>query len=182
MNVWILGGCALFALTSVPSLAEVPAIEETWHLACQAIDTAGFHNDSNSGEDYRPALFNESAFTLEDNAVFNRHLRETTGDPELSIRPDATRGIDLYLSMIDEDGTEIGLQCHRIRANSEEGFSCVNTPPSEMLVINTNTLKFTRSSIGGWAFFGADNQYSGDSIFVEYGRCEQTETPSRPAS
>ncbi len=170
MNYWI----NLFAgIMLILPVAPAAVALEDWNLTCRAVNTAGFHNDSNSSEDYRAALFNESEFTLEENVVFNRHLLETVGDPKLSVTPDGSMSVDLFLSMQDEDGTEVGLQCHHILANSESGYSCVNTPPSEMLVINTHSMKFTRSSIGGWAFFGADSKYSGDSIFVEYGRCTQ---------
>jgi hypothetical protein len=40
-----------------------------------------------------------------------------------------------------------------------------------MLLINQKTLRFTRTSVGGWTFAGANESQSGDSIFVEYGTC-----------
>jgi hypothetical protein len=44
-------------------------------------------------------------------------------------------------------------------------------PPSEILLINAETLRFTRAAVGGWTFAGATDGLNGDSIFIEYGEC-----------
>ena len=92
------------------------------------------------------------------------------------------RNVDLYLTLqteipgVDEDtesqleATE--LECRRVRgADDSYGYSCVNLPPSEMLLINAQSLRFTRTAVGGWTFTGASDQQTGDSIFVEFGQC-----------
>jgi len=53
----------------------------------------------------------------------------------------------------------------------------VNLPPSEMLLINVESLRFTRTAVGGWTFAGASDARGGDSIFVEYGQCEVLSGP-----
>jgi len=79
---------------------------------------------------------------------------------------------DLYLILRSADDVELELQCRQVRgADNALGYSCVNTPPSEMLLINSETLRFTRTAVGGWTFSGARESMSGDSIFVEYGTC-----------
>ena len=92
------------------------------------------------------------------------------------------RNVDLYLTMTREvpvEGEEqpaletTELECRHVRgANQSYGYSCVNIPPSEMILINADTLRFTRTSVGGWTFAGATDDQTGDSIFVEYGQCE----------
>ena len=78
---------------------------------------------------------------------------------------------DLYLTFSDDE-KRLELTCRNIRGATDSfGLSCANMPPSEMLLINTDTLRFTRTSIGGWAFTGATPNTAGDSIFVEYGEC-----------
>lgn len=86
---------------------------------------------------------------------------------------------DLYLSMrmIDPEADPEGfehteLECRAVRGIGDvKGFSCVNVPPSELLLINAETLRFTRAAVGGWTFAGAAGDINGDSIFIEYGTC-----------
>ncbi|MEM8767795.1 MAG: hypothetical protein AAGE43_10150, partial [Pseudomonadota bacterium] len=59
-------------------------------------------------------------------------------------------------------------------ADQSYGYSCVNVPPSEMILINAQTLRYTRTAVGGWTFAGATEALNGDSIFVEYGQCRET--------
>ena len=84
-------------------------------------------------------------------------------------------GVDLYLTLetgAEEEAQTTELECRRVRgADQSVGYSCVNLPPSEMLLINAGTLRFTRTSVGGWTFAGASETAGGDSIFVEYGTC-----------
>jgi len=90
---------------------------------------------------------------------------------------DDTSNIDLYLIQIAKDGKESELQCRHVRAAANTfGFSCSNTPPSEMLLINETTGHYTRTSIGGWTFHSSIENIGGDSIFVEYGVCTPIST------
>lgn len=95
-------------------------------------------------------------------------------------------GVDVYLTMTREIGQEDGttteetteLECREVRgAGGGFGLSCVNLPPSEMILINSRTLRFTRTAVGGWTFAGATETLNGDSIFVEYGQCEPAAKP-----
>jgi len=136
-------------------------------VRCVAEQTGGFHDYPADGELYEPALFHPSTFSLAENVVFMLNLADEEGAPDLY----------LTLAMTDEEGVtrETELECRRVRgAGQASGYSCVNLPPSEMLLINTQTLRFTRTAVGGWTFSGASSAASGDSIFVEYGQC----TPS----
>ncbi|NIP13291.1 MAG: hypothetical protein GWM88_00510 [Pseudomonadales bacterium] len=129
-------------------------------LRCEAEQTGGFHDYPGEQEAYEPALFNPGRFTLEENVVFMLNLPVGNGAP------------DLYLVMRTDGELETELACRRVRgADGAMGYSCVNTPPSEMLLINRETLRFTRTAVGGWTFAGATESLSGDSIFVEYGAC-----------
>ena len=129
-------------------------------VACKAEQTGGFHDYPEDDQRYVPALFNPSSFELEENELFMLNLDPGQG------------GVDLYLIMRNADDMESELQCRQVRgADDSLGFSCVNTPPSEMLLINRNTLRYTRTAVGGWTFSGPTEAASGDSIFVEYGSC-----------
>ncbi len=145
-------------------------------MQCIAEQTGGFHDYPNGGEAYEPALFHPRPFSLEENIVFMLNLAEEEGAP------------DLYLtfSSVAEDGTleETELECRRVRGTGDaRGYSCVNLPPSEMLLINALSLRFTRTAVGGWTFAGANDRSNGDSIFVEYGQCTPiaiTEDSAKP--
>lgn len=130
-------------------------------MTCTAVQTAGFHDFPNDAERYEPVSFYESSFDLKINRVLMRHLNEEA---------DA----DLYLTLLDEaESTE--LKCAHIRGTGgASGLSCSNTPPAELLLINTETLRFTRTSIGGWTFAAANENSAGDSIYVEYGTCSDS--------
>lgn len=127
-------------------------------LVCAAVQTAGFHDFPHNEEAYEPVSFFESSFELRINRVLMRHRD-----------PDA--GVDLFLTLRDED-ERAELECRRVRgAGAAEGLSCSNLPPSELLLLNTANLRFTRTSIGGWTFAAATENMAGDSIYVEYGSC-----------
>jgi hypothetical protein len=129
-------------------------------MSCSAQQTGGFHDYPDDAEGYLPALFHASSFVLEENVLFMLNLDPGTGGP------------DLYLIMRDPQGDESELQCRRVRgADDAMGYSCVNTPPSSMLLVNADTLNFTRTAVGGWTFSGASESTTGNSIFVEYGNC-----------
>ncbi len=131
-------------------------------LACTAAQTGGFHDYPDDKESYVPALFNSKPFRLEENRVFMANLPK---------RP----GVDLYVTLTEgEDAVTTELECRQVRGvDGSPGYSCVNIPPSEMLLINRNNLRFTRTAVGGWTFAGATATQSGDSIFVEYGTCQK---------
>ncbi len=99
---------------------------------------------------------------------------------------DREGNVDVYLTMTREIEQEDGpglletteLECREVRgADGSRGLSCVNLPPSEMILINSGTLRFTRTAVGGWTFAGASGSLNGDSIFVEYGQCQQAAEP-----
>ncbi|MEQ9452420.1 MAG: hypothetical protein RJQ07_12630 [Pseudomonadales bacterium] len=137
---------------------EVPA-----SLTCTAMQTAGFHDFPNNAESYEPVAFYEGKFTLQVNRVLMRH-----------INPQATA--DLYMTLRGEKGPDrvdpVELNCHHIRGTGgARGLSCTNLPPAELVLINLETLRYTRTSIGGWTFAAATDNTAGDSIYVEYGTC-----------
>lgn len=129
-------------------------------LRCVADQTGGFHDYPDDDESYGPALFNSTPFRLDENQVFMLNLGRQPG-------------LDLYISLTSgDDPVTTELECRQVRGiDGSPGFSCVNIPPSEMLLINRNTLRFTRTAVGGWTFAGATGARGGDSIFVEYGTC-----------
>ncbi|MCB1684905.1 MAG: hypothetical protein KDI31_10475 [Pseudomonadales bacterium] len=143
-------------------------------LNCIAEQTGGFHDYPENEELYEPALFHPRAFELEENLVFKRNLV----DPAQS--KDRELPADLYVTLrmlgggsdAGMDAPETELECRQVRgADGSQGVSCVNLPPSELLLLNMATLRFTRASVGGWTFTGARDAHGGDSIYVEYGRC-----------
>ena len=144
-------------------------------MVCTAEQTGGFHDYPGGEETYEPALFHPQTFTLEENLVFMMNLASGEGNA------------DLYLTMVrrlkpaEPDGEVVQesteLECRQVRgADASVGYSCVNLPPSEMLLINAASLRFTRTAVGGWTFAGATEAHGGDSIFVEYGQCEPNGT------
>ena len=133
-------------------------------LRCQALQTAGLHDYDGPPEDYEASTFFESKFELRINRVLTRHLAGSAADAP-----------DLYLTLVPRNADPAELRCKQVQGkNGELGYSCTNTPPSGLLLINPATLRFTRSSIGGWTFSDDDLASAGlgdDSLFVEYGTC-----------
>jgi hypothetical protein len=129
-------------------------------LDCAAEQTGGFHDYPDDDQSYAPALFNVTPFQLEENRVFMLNLGRQPG-------------VDLFVSLTaGEDPVTTELECRQVRGlDGSPGFSCVNIPPSEMLLINSDTLRFTRTAVGGWTFAGSTETHGGDSVFVEYGTC-----------
>jgi hypothetical protein len=175
----ILAGIWLAGVYGAPARAEAPPEPDLFPaevvsglppLSCEAEQTGGFHDYPGEDEKYEAALFNPSRFFLEENVVFMLNLPVGNGAP------------DLYLVMRADEELETELACRQVRgADGAMGYSCVNTPPSEMLLINRETLRFTRTAVGGWTFVGASESLAGDSIFIEYGACvagdEQARAP-----
>ena len=138
-------------------------------LDCRAEHTAGFHDHPGDQESYQASLFYPNRFLLTTNAALEFAM---AGDPEAA---DAYLALTLLPSESGEVPVEpdipVELECRNVRGGGSRGLSCINLPPSEMLLINRETLRFTRTSVGGWTFQGATENLGGDSIFVEYGQC-----------
>jgi hypothetical protein len=177
----LVAGCmgAFGATNARAEPATVPATLPD--LDCVAEQTGGFHDYPAEGERYEPALFHPQAFRLAENTVFMLNLLESE------------RRADLYLTLesqapAEEDGTtapEVSateLECRQVRgADGSTGYSCVNLPPSEMLLINARTLRYTRAAVGAWTFAEPTAAETGDSIFVEYGQCREVASAEAPA-
>lgn len=166
----ILTGLILVLVTGSAAAADgLPTV------VCVAEQTGGFHDYPEGDETYEPALFHPRTFSLEENLLFMMNLAEDERD------------VDLYLTLQTHVGqpadTELEateLECRRVRGSNESyGYSCVNLPPSEMLLINAESLRFTRTAVGGWTFSGASDSHNGDSIFVEFGQCVEGEALGR---
>ncbi|MEM8766187.1 MAG: hypothetical protein AAGE43_01985, partial [Pseudomonadota bacterium] len=164
------------ALTSATAAEPAPAEATTVvtglpAVFCAAEQTGGFHDYPGDGESYEPALFHPQSFQLEENIVLMMNLAGGEGN--------GTGTVDLYLTMSQtlpatEEAPETvetsELECRQVRgADQSYGYSCVNVPPSEMILINAQTLRYPRTAVGGWTFAGATEALNGDSIFVEYG-------------
>lgn len=183
IRCWVL----LMVGFAAPCVADtLPALD------CAAVQTGGFHDYPEGGEHYEPALFHPRPFELDVNPVFmlNFGLTDQHSTNEAAVQK-KEQAADLYLTLsIRPDDAEAAgpaelseLECRQVRgADGSMGFSCVNLPPSEMLLINAQTLRFTRTSVGGWTFTGASNEASGDSIYVEYGQCVPKADSSQPSS
>ena len=138
---------------------------------CKAQQTVGMHQyPEGADEVYMPAVFNEQTFDLRENALFMRHLLGEPGGAEVDEQgdgPAAPDAVGLYVTMASADGVETEFECRPVRGTADNrGYSCVNNPPSEMLLVNPERGRYTRSSIGGWAFYAPEA-----SLFVEYGTC-----------
>ena len=146
------------------SLALTAAGADWLPVTCQAFQTVGLHDHPGDIERYEPVVFFENAFTLSENAMFMTRLLDTEEGAEQTT---------LYVTLeTHEEAFEF--ECRGVRGWADkEGFSCVNNPPSEMLLIDPKSLRFTRSSIGGWTFYSASDRDAGASLFVEYGNCKR---------
>ena len=153
-------------------LSALPAGAVDWlPTTCKARQTVGIHQlPGDVDESYMPAVFVEQRFDLRENALFMRHLLGEPGETEATepgVPASAPGTVKLYVTMTSAEGDETEFECRTVRgAASNQGYSCVNNPPSEMLLINPALDRYTRSAIGGWAFYAAEA-----SLFVEYGTC-----------
>ena len=141
----------------------LPAGGADWlPLACKAHHTVGMHDHPGEPEKYEASVFFESEFRLRENAFFMHHLADD----------ESGAAVDLYVTMIAADGEETEFECRRVRgARDSVGVSCVNNPPSEILMLNRERRRFTRSAVGGWTFYAAEGEGHAASLFVEYGTC-----------
>ena len=122
------GLCLMALATPTVFAAELRATLPA-KLTCQASQTAGLHDYAGAPEDYEPSTFFESKFKLAINKVLMQHLA-----PEQSVASNPT---DLFLTMLPRNEDPIELRCRQVQgAPGELGFSCVNSPPSELLLIN----------------------------------------------
>jgi len=187
------------SLLALSSRADTDASASTnslpGKLRCEAVQTAGLHDYDGAPERYEPSTFFESKFNLRINKVLTRHLAASNPG-----KAEATP--DLFLTMLPSPSSQgttspVELRCRQVQGqNRELGYSCSNTPPSEMLLINPANLRFTRASIGGWTFGdspswadaedtatgdpvsqppneNAGEHLADDSLFVEFGSCER---------
>ena len=128
------------------------------------MDTVGFHDEPElSGEPeekFEPTQFTSTPFLLRRNLTLN----ELLDDVEDNV---------LYITLELEDEHEFfELKCTKvIGASREAGLSCVNTPPSDLLMLNPKSMRFTRAAIGSWTFQSTRDLERGSSLFVQMGQC-----------
>lgn len=154
-------------------LAQDSSVDEStaWLPAhCVPMETIGLHDDAEEGdpiEVFQPAKFKSTPFTLRENVTLNQLLAESE---------DVSQFITLQL----DDTVELfEFACHSVLgANREFGYSCTNSPPSDILMINPKTMRFTRAAIGSWTFPSDTTLQDGSSLFVELGQCYVLESSS----
>ena len=151
-------------LLLIPVYVSAESIGESWlPLRCKAFNTVGLHDfneeDEAQIEEYSPQVFVPSIFDIRENHTFNALL------------PDRETKFYVTVSAVgSDDGQE--LTCVPVKGlDSQRGFSCQNTPPTEVLTIVPDTKRFTRSSAGGWTFYSAGDTSEGASLFIENGIC-----------
>ena len=160
------------------TLCALPVAAADWLPAtCKALQTVGIHQRTgDGGETHLPTVFSEQTFGLRENVVFMRHLLGEPAATETAEGNDPARppgSVQLYVTMILDGGAEVEFECRTVRgAAGNQGYSCVNNPPSEMLLINPARGRYTRSSIGGWVFYAPEA-----SLFVEIGTCAKPVPP-----
>ena len=159
------------------SWATSGAVGNWLPTTCKAGKTVGMHQYPTSDiEDYMPAVFSEQTFDLRENVLFMRHLLGERAPGEVDESDgyaDTPEPVRLYVTMASGDGVETEFACRPVRGTGDNrGYSCVNNPPSEMLLINPARGRYTRSAIGGWAFYAPEA-----SLFVEYGTCAERPSP-----
>lgn len=146
----------MLVAAAATALAEVPP-----RLTCAAEQTVGLHDYPHNAEAYEAVEFFESRFAVEVNQALTRYLAETTD-------------IDVYVTLRQDDDDLVELSCVRVRGEGDvPGLSCTNNPPAQLLLVNLDNLRFTRTAIGGWTFAAAGEVAAGgESIYVEYGVCQ----------
>ena len=154
--------CA-FALVFVVSSQPITGSEDSFiRLHCSADTTVGLHDayqEEDSTEMYEPRVFLNSEFNLFENRTFRDLLAEES--------------VDLYLTLQDEQ-TKVNFEysCSKVNGRGKRlGYSCVNSPPTEMLAFDPVSLRFSRASVGGWTFYTAEDLNDSAVLFVEKGTC-----------
>jgi hypothetical protein len=126
-------------------------------LLCQPLQTGGFHDYPEGEEVYEPALFHPRSFELKENLLFMMNLQPEPGSPDLYL---TMRMIAAQAQSDSFEHTE--LECRTVRGiGAVKGFSCVNVPPSELLLINAETLRFTRAALRN----RLDQRSESDAVF-----------------
>lgn len=155
-----------FVLLFVTSSQSIVSAEDLFvSLMCTADTTVGLHDayqKDEAAEAYESRLFNSSEFKLVENRTFRELLAE--------------EDVDLYLTLQDEE-TDVSFEysCQEIKGwGQRHGYSCVNTPPTEMLAIDPTTLRFSRASVGAWTFYTAEDLNDSAVLFIEKGTCVPT--------
>lgn len=154
-----------FVLTCVVSSQRITGSVEVFiPLICTADTTVGLHDayqEDDSAETYDPRVFLSSEFKLEENRTFRDLL--------------ADEDVDLYLTLHDvKTDVAIEFSCKSVEGRGQRsGYSCVNSPPTEMLAMDPKTLRFSRASVSGWTFYTAEDLKDSAVLFVEKGTCEQ---------
>ncbi|MFP6823460.1 MAG: hypothetical protein VB915_06565 [Pseudomonadales bacterium] len=158
--------CTLLALW--PTLGMGAPTSVPWlPLDCHAAKTVGLHDyvegESKPVEMYEPSIFFASRFTLRENRTFATFLDQ--------------ENVALYVTMTDQQSGDVSeFQCDTVRGTGDTfGYSCRNSPPSDILMLNPESMRFTRGAVGGWTFYSAGDGHNGTSLFVEYGLCQQVE-------
>ena len=163
--------CAIFATCA---LAQDSSDSEGYSwlpTRCVPLETIGFHDEpeaeGDSVEAFSPAKFKSTPFTLRENKTLASLL-------------DDADDVNLFLTMQMEETNELfEFSCKNVLgANREPGFSCVNTPPSDILMLNPKSLRFSRAAIGSWTFQSETSLLAGSSLFVEMGQCYSLEVES----
>lgn len=132
-------------------------------LICTADTTVGLYDafvEGEATEKYEPRVFLSSEFKLVENRTFQEML--------------ADENVDLYLTLQDVK-TEVTFEysCSNVKGRGERrGYSCVNSPPTEMLAFDPTSMRFSRASVGGWTFYTAEDLNDSAVLFVEKGTCK----------
>ena len=168
----------LLVLIASCVFAQDSTVDEstTWLPAhCVPIETIGLHDDAEGEEEaievFQPAKFKSTPFTLRENVTLNELLAES-------------EDVSQFVTMQLEDTVELfEFACRTVLgANRELGYSCTNSPPSDILMINPKTMRFTRAAIGSWTFPSDSTVRDGSSLFVELGQCYVLESSEDSSS
>ena len=136
-------------------------------LICVAEKTVGLHAyveaESKPVEAYEPSIFFASSFTLRENRTFATFLEQ--------------EDVAVYMTMTDEQSGDVSeFQCDTVRGTGDTfGYSCRNSPPSDILMLNPEKMRFPRGAVGGWTFYSTGEDHNGTSLFVEYWLCQRTD-------
>ncbi len=162
LRLWC--SCAVFA-SCVIAQDTVTIDSNAWLPSqCVPLETIGFHDEpeveDESDRGFSPVRFKSVPFTLRENKTLGGLLRDK-GDNSLFITMQMAESIEL-----------IEFSCKTVLgANREPGYSCVNVPPSDILMINPKSMRFSRAAIGSWPFPSEASLDVGSSLFVEIGQC-----------
>ena len=162
------GVLCVVVLLCVTSSQPITGAEDLFiPLMCTADATVGLHEayqeeENETTETYEPRTFSKSKFSLTENQTF----RELLSDED----------VDLYLTLQDlQTDVTFEYSCMKIKGWGERtGYSCVNSPPTEMLAIDPAILRFSRASVGAWTFYTAEDLSDSAVLFVEKGTCVHT--------